>query len=130
MPQTDITFLEEPGTNPETALYSDTAATGGTVWTTQVPTRADGSLPDDIATQSRQILDNLQSALKRAGSNLHNVLHLTIYFTDLKERQVFNQIYREHFPPPRPVRCAVGVNQLGIPGMKMELTATAAVIGG
>ncbi|MEV5051248.1 RidA family protein [Arthrobacter sp. LAR12-1-1.1] len=108
---------------------ADTAAARGIIWTTQIPTRQDGALSPDIASQSRQILDNLRTALERAGSGLESVLHITIYFTDLRERQVFNDIYREYFPSPRPVRCAVGVNELGIPGMKVELTASAALTG-
>ena len=125
--QSGITYIPEPGADPRTALYSDTATTAGVVWTTQIPTAADGSIPEGIEAQTRQVLDNLREALERAGSSLDQVLHLTIYFTDLAERTEFNALYREYFPPPRPVRCALGVNQLGIPGMKVELTATAAV---
>ena len=120
-------FIPEPGADPETALYSDTATTAGVVWTTQIPTTTDGSIPEGIEAQTRQVLDNLREALERAGSSLDRVLHLTIYFTDLAERAAFNALYRQYFPPPRPVRCALGVNELGIPGMKVELTATAAV---
>ncbi|MGF6834293.1 enamine deaminase RidA (YjgF/YER057c/UK114 family) [Paenarthrobacter sp. TE4293] len=125
--QETVTFLPEPGADPQSALYSDTAATGGVVWTTQIPTRPDGSIPGDIEAQSKQVLDNLRSALDRAGSGLDHVMHLTIYFTDMAERAVFNEVYREYFPAPRPVRCALGVSQLGIAGMKVELTATAAL---
>jgi 2-iminobutanoate/2-iminopropanoate deaminase len=123
---TAITYIAEPGA-VEDALYSDTATAAGTVWTTQIPTAKDGSIPADIAGQSHQILANLRDALERAGSSMNHILHLTLYFTDLKERAVFNAIYREHFTNPRPVRCAVGVNELGIPGMKIELTAAAAL---
>jgi enamine deaminase RidA (YjgF/YER057c/UK114 family) len=125
-----ITFVPEPGADPETAFYSDTATVGGVVWTTQIPTGPDGSIPEGIEAQSRQVLDNLRDALERAGSHLDRVLHMTIYFTDLTERGIFNEHYREYFPAPRPVRCALGVNQLGIAGMRVELTATAAVNAG
>jgi enamine deaminase RidA (YjgF/YER057c/UK114 family) len=125
--QETATFIAEPGADPETALYSDTATVGGVLWTTQIPTAPDGSIPDGIEAQSRQVLDNLRSALERAGSSLDRVLHMTIYFTDMAERAAFNELYREYFAAPRPVRCALGVSQLGIVGMKVELTATAAV---
>ncbi|MBT2548923.1 RidA family protein [Arthrobacter sp. ISL-65] len=127
LPVDAITFIPEPGADPEAALYSDTATAGGVVWTTQIPTRPDGSIPAGIEAQSRQVLDNLRAALERAGSRLDRVLHMTIYFTDLAQRSAFNELYREYFPAPRPVRCALGVSQLGIAGMKVELTATAAV---
>ncbi|MEO3941583.1 RidA family protein [Paenarthrobacter nicotinovorans] len=125
--QETATFIAEPGADPETALYSDTATSAGVVWTTQIPTGPDGSIPDGIEAQSRQVLDNLRSALERAGSSMEHVLHMTIYFTDMAERAAFNELYREYFPAPRPVRCALGVSQLGIAGMNVELTATAAV---
>jgi enamine deaminase RidA (YjgF/YER057c/UK114 family) len=125
----NTTFIAEPGASAD-ALYSDTATAGGVVWTTQIPTTQSGTLAPDIDGQSRQVLENLRTALERAGSNLAHVLHLTIYFTDMNERAVFNKIYREYFPAPRPVRCALGVNELGIPGMKIELSATAALSDG
>lgn len=126
MADSPITYIAEPGAAGD-ALYSDTATAAGTVWTTQIPTNEDGTIPPDIAGQSHRILANLRNALERAGSSMDHILHLTLYFTDLKERAVFNTIYRDHFAQPRPVRCAVGVSELGIPGMKIELTAAAAL---
>lgn len=121
-----VTYSPEPGAKDD-ALYSDTAVAAGTVWTTQIPTAEDGTIPEDIEGQSHQVLANLRQALQRAGSSMEHVLHITLYFTDLKERAVFNRIYREHFTNPRPVRCAVGISELGIPGMKIELTAAASL---
>jgi enamine deaminase RidA (YjgF/YER057c/UK114 family) len=81
----NVTFVAEPGAS-EDALYSDTATAGGVVFATQIPTTESGALAPDIEGQSKQVLDNLRDALKRAGSSLKHVLHITIYFTDLSER--------------------------------------------
>ncbi|GAA3692403.1 RidA family protein [Arthrobacter ginkgonis] len=122
-----LTLIPEPGTDPETSLYSDTATIGSMVLTTQIPLTPEGSLPEGIEEQSRQVLDNLRTALEAAGSGLALVGHLTIYFPEMADRAVFNEIYREYFPAPRPVRCALGVERLGIAGMRVELTAMAAL---
>lgn len=98
----------------------------GLVTTTQIPSRPDGSMENgDVEAQSRQTLDNLRVALESVGSSLADVAHLTIYLTDIDERPAFNNVYREMFPHPYPVRCAVGVAALARPEMKVEVTALA-----
>lgn len=98
----------------------------GVVTTTQIPSLPDGSIDTgDIESQSRQTLENLRAALESVGSSLSDVAHLTIYLTDMAERAAFNDVYREMFTHPYPVRCAVGVAALARPEMKVEVTALA-----
>lgn len=98
----------------------------GLVTTTQIPSGPDGSIDGgDITSQSRQTLRNLEVALASVGATLADVAHLTIYLTDIAERTEFNQVYREMFTHPYPVRCAVGVAALARPEMKVEVTALA-----
>lgn len=109
------------------AISSDVARFGDTIVTTQIPTRADGSLElGDITAQSEETLRALKAALEAAGSAMDRVLHLTIYLTDMAERAAFNAVYTRYFAKPYPVRCAVGVKELAVPGMKVEVTAQAA----
>ena len=95
--------------------------------TTQIPVRVDGSIElGDITAQSEETLRALKAALEAAGSTMDRVLHLTIYLTDMAERSAFNAVYKRYFAKPYPVRCAVGVRELAVPGMKVEVTAMAA----
>lgn len=118
------TFI--PDADPE-SISSDVAGFGGLLVSTQIPTREDGSLElGDITAQSECTLRSLQIALEKAGSGLDHVLHLTIYLTSMADRPAFNEVYTRFFGKPYPVRAAVGVSELAIDGMKVEVTAIAA----
>lgn len=120
----DITFT--PDSDAE-SISSDVAEFNGLLVTTQIPTRADGSLElGDIVTQCECTLQALKDALERAGSGLDRVLHLTIYLTDMADRAAFNAVYQRFFTKPWPVRAAVGVASLAFDGMRVEVTAMAA----
>jgi len=118
------TFI--PDADPE-SISSDVAGFGGLLVSTQIPTREDGSLElGDITAQSEATLRSLQVALEKAGSGLDHVLHLTIYLTSMAERAAFNEVYCRFFAKPYPVRAAVGIAELAVEGMKVEVTAIAA----
>lgn len=110
-----------------TSVSSDVAITSsGLIATTQIPDRPDGSVElGDIVAQSRQTLENLKKALESNGSSLDEIVHLTIYLTDIEERHGFNAVYAEMFSRPYPVRCALATPALAIEGMKVEVTALA-----
>lgn len=117
-------FIED---TDEGEISSDVAGLGNLLMTTHIPLRADGSLEKgDIRTQSVATLESLKASLEKAGSSLADVLHLTIYLTDMADRPTFNEVYCSFFRKPYPVRCAVGVSALADPGMKVEVTAMAA----
>ncbi|MBA1188030.1 RidA family protein [Pseudomonas entomophila] len=120
----NLTF--KPDADPE-SISSDVAGFGDLLVTTQIPTRADGSLElGSITAQSECTLQALKDALEQAGSSLGRVLHLTIYLTDMADRAAFNEVYQRFFKKPWPVRAAVGVAELAVPGMRVEVTAMAA----
>ncbi|MFT8230915.1 RidA family protein [Pseudomonas guariconensis] len=124
MANADITFIQDP--DPE-SISSDVADFRGLLVTTQIPTRADGSLElGGIVEQSECTLQALKDALERAGSSMDRVLHLTIYLTDMADRPAFNEVYQRFFAKPWPVRAAVGVAALAVEGMRVEVTAMAA----
>lgn len=117
-------FIED---TDESEISSDTTGLGNLLFTTHIPLRADGSIETgDIRTQSIATLESLKTSLEKAGSSLADVMHLTIYLTDINERPAFNEVYCAYFRKPYPVRCAVGVAALADPDMKVEVTAIAA----
>ena len=117
-------FIED---TDESEISSDTTGLGNLLFTTHIPLRADGSIETgDIRTQSIATLESLKASLEKAGSSLADVMHLTIYLTDINERPAFNEVYCAYFKKPYPVRCAVGVAALADPDMKVEVTAIAA----
>jgi enamine deaminase RidA (YjgF/YER057c/UK114 family) len=120
----DLTFVADP--DPD-SISSDVAGVGDLLVSTQIPTRADGSLElGGIVEQSECTLQALKVALEKAGSSMDRVLHLTIYLTDMADRPAFNEVYQRFFSNPWPVRAAVGVAALAVEGMRVEVTAMAA----
>ena len=114
--------------DPE-SLSAEATYFNGLVTATTVPRLPNREFElGDFNLQADLTLANLQVALQNAGSTMANVLHLTIYLTNIDDWSSFNDSYRRYFPKPYPVRCAVAVKELAIPGMRVEVTAIAAQI--
>lgn len=129
MNATEISRFVNAPTDGSPPLYAGAVSFGGLVFTTQIPDRADGSIElGDMRRQCEQLFANLSTQLETAGSSIARLLHLTIYLTDMADRAGFNEVYVERVGQPVPVRCAVEVSALAIEGMKVEVTAIAAVL--
>jgi len=73
-----------------------------------------GAIPDGIAAQTRQALDNVRAILDAGGSSTDGVLKVNVYLTDLGDFAAMNEVYKEYFREPYPVRTTVGVALRGI----------------
>jgi enamine deaminase RidA (YjgF/YER057c/UK114 family) len=89
----------------------------------------DGNLVgrDDVATQTRQVMANIHTALTAAGATVHDLVMMTILFVegvDLTEAYPVAAAGLEGAAPP-----VVGaqVAALGVPGALLEVSAVAAV---
>jgi 2-iminobutanoate/2-iminopropanoate deaminase len=67
---------------------------------------------DDVAAQTRRVLDNVSGLLKSEGLSLSDVLKTTIFLTDLSNFQVVNEIYGSYFSNEPPARSTVQVSAL------------------
>ncbi|WP_312875995.1 RidA family protein [Arthrobacter terrae] len=108
--------------------YSASAAVNGIIFLCgQIPARADGTTPADIAGQVVQAFDNLENALADAHSNLSSLLKLTVFLADLDEFDDFNAAYLTRLSGhPLPPRTTVQVARFR--GQKrIEIDAVAAV---
>jgi len=79
---------------------------------------------EDIAAQTRQVLNNLRAVLTAAGSGLDKVVKTTIFLTDLNDFQIVNSIYAEAFGAHKPARSTVQVARLPR-AAKIEIEAIA-----
>ncbi len=66
----------------------------------------------DMATQIRQVFDNLQAVAIAAGGSLADIAKLNIFLTDLSHFALVNEIMADYFQQPYPARAAVGVASL------------------
>ena len=80
-------------------------------------------IPGDIKAQTRATLENFQKVLLAAGSNMDNVLQLTVYLSDLSDFKEMNEAYSTFFHDPRPARTTVRADLLF--GMKVEIQGIA-----
>lgn len=85
---------------------------------------ADGRLVEgDAAMQTRRILENLRLVLSAAGASIANVLKITVYLTDIRDRTLINPVRQEFFGDSRPASTLVEVSALALPGMRVEIEA-------
>ena len=92
-------------------------------------TGADGKLVGigDAAAQTRQVLANIERALKNAGAELRHVVRTRIYVTDISEWETVGRIHGEFFSSIRPVTAMVEVAGLVSPDMLVEIEADAII---
>ena len=59
--------------------------------------------------QAHQVFRNLRAVCQAAGSDLHEIVRLGVFLTDMAYFTRFNQIMSEYFSAPYPARAAVQV---------------------
>jgi len=93
------------------------------------PFDTDGRLvaPGDVVAHTRQIFENMRRVLAAAGARFADVLRVTVYLTDVKDRPLINPIRQEYFGSTRPASTLIGVAELVMPGMRVEIEAVAAL---
>jgi 2-iminobutanoate/2-iminopropanoate deaminase len=67
---------------------------------------ATGIAPDGIAEQTELALRNLDAVLTAAGASLATVVKTTIFYTNVEDFAVINEIYARFMPDPPPARSA------------------------
>ncbi len=80
---------------------------------------------DDVAAQTRRLFENMDRILKAAGASFGDILKVTVYLTDVNDRQAVNVVRQEFFGGSRPASTLIGIAQLVVPGMKVEIDAVA-----
>lgn len=80
--------------------------------------------PDDIRSQTRQALANLEAVLHHTGCRFTDVASLTVYLRRAADADAFNDEYRRFAEGWAPPRCAV-VCDFPDPRLLVEIQATA-----
>ena len=112
---------------PPAGAYTPAIRAGGFVYVSgQVPRDpASGELVgDDVESQTRQVMRNVQRALEAAGATLADLVSVTVYLADVDDWGRFNAVYKTLLTPPYPTRTAIGANLRGI---LVEISAVAFV---
>ncbi len=79
----------------------------------------------DFYLQTQQILENIGSALKRAGATLNDVVRTRIFVTDIAQWEAVGRAHAEVFGKIRPACTMVQVAKLIAPELLVEIEADA-----
>ena len=106
----DLKMIHTPDAPEAIGPYSQAVVVDEWVFASgQIPIDpATGELIDgDVTAQTHQVLSNLASVLREAGSSLSNVVKTTVYLADMGTFTEMNAVYAEHFGNHRPARATV-----------------------
>ncbi|MDQ3118902.1 MAG: RidA family protein [Verrucomicrobiota bacterium] len=80
---------------------------------------------EDVAEQTRRVLDNLTAVLKAESMDFSNIVKTTVFMTNLGDFQTMNEIYASYFKDQPPARSTVQVTALP-KGAQVEIEVIAA----
>lgn len=91
----------------------------------QVPDRPDGSLPEGFEAQCRQVWANIDAVLAQAGMTRRDLVKVTTYLSDRRDREVNARIRREVLGEHRPALTII-ITGIYDPAWLLEIEAVAA----
>ena len=91
--------------------------------------RADGTIAGvgDIEAQTRQVCENLKSAVEAAGGSLDDVCRVDVYVRNIEHFDKIHKVRREYFRAPAPASTMVEVTKMVHPDYLIEINAIAVI---
>jgi reactive intermediate/imine deaminase len=89
--------------------------------------RPDGTIAGigDIEAQTRQVCENLKSAVEAAGGTLDDICRVDVYVRNIEHFDKVHKVRREYFKPPPPASTMVEVTKMVSPDYLIEINAIA-----
>jgi 2-iminobutanoate/2-iminopropanoate deaminase len=85
-------------------------------------------LKGDFREQTERTFQHIEEVLQAGGADFTNVMHITIYLTDMSDQNTLNEISAKYFGTENPpARTLLQVVALAHPGMLIEIDGVAAV---
>lgn len=91
--------------------------------------RPDGSIAGigDIEAQTRQVCENLKSAVEAAGGTMDDICRVDVYVRNIEHFERIHKVRREYFRAPPPASTMVEVTKMVSPEYLLEISAIAVV---
>ena len=107
--------------------FSQAVRVGDTIWVSgQVGVDANLAPAAGIAEQARLAFEGLKRTLEAADATLADIVELTTFHLDLRDQMgAFAKVKDEFLPRDFPAWTAVGVTQLALPELLVEIRAVA-----
>lgn len=84
----------------------------------------------DMRAQTRQVLENIGSALSQSGATFKDVVRVQVFVTDLTDFRAIHEVRLEYFHPDHlPASTLVQVDALVHPDALIEMDAVAVISG-
>ena len=89
--------------------------------------RADGTIAGigDIEAQTRQVCENLKSAVEAAGGTMDDICRVDVYVRNMEHFDRIHKVRREYFKSPPPASTMVEVTKMTSPDYLIEISAIA-----
>jgi len=88
---------------------------------------AKGEMPEDVVSQFKICMDNIDGVLRAAGGRPEHIVKVQVFLTDINDRAKINPIREAYFGDHRPASTLVEVSALIKPGLKVEIEAEAVI---
>ena len=91
--------------------------------------RADGTIAGigDIEAQTRQVCENIKSAVEAAGGTMDDICRVDVYVRNMEHFDRIHKVRREFFKAPAPASTMVEVTKMVSPDYLIEINAIAVV---
>ena len=89
--------------------------------------RPDGTIAGigDIEEQTRQVIENIKSAIEEAGGTLEDVCRVDVYVRNMEHFDQIHKVRRAYFKPPLPASTMVEITKMTSPDYLIEMNAIA-----
>ena len=81
-------------------------------------------MPDGVAAQTRQTMENIKTVLEAAGASLYDVVKCTVFLDNIDDWGAMNEVYVTFWEGPPPARSALGADGLAL-GALLEIECIA-----
>ncbi len=72
-----------------------------------------GTLPEGVAAQTRQTLENVKAIVEAVGTTLENVVRAGVYLRDIQDFGAMNEVYKTYFTQNQPARTTIQAALVG-----------------
>jgi reactive intermediate/imine deaminase len=80
---------------------------------------------DDIRAQTAKVIENIRTILRAEGGDLHNLVKVTVYTTDMRYFDAIAEVRRRYFTSDLPTSTIVQVARLAQPDLLIEIESIA-----
>ena len=124
------TLINPPGTEAiyKGMQFSQAVRIGKQIWVSgQVGIDENWQVGAGIEAQAKMAFHNLERVLSHAGATLADIVELMTFHTAMTDMATFSKVKSEFFPKDYPAWTAIGVKELVLPALLVEIRSTAVV---